>query len=317
MRVRPTGSQVNRLTSRFYMTAATRYTPCKTYFVPFTNTGPMEAIEALRYLDIHGEKVPALGLGTCELLGDDCIAAVRGALELGYRHIDTAEAYENEKAVGRGIKESGVPRNEVFLVTKVWFENLEPKRLHRSVETSLRKLDTDRVDLLLIHWPNPRVELERSLEAMLELQEQGKTRHVGVSNFTPSLVEEAREVTPLFCNQVECHPYLAQDRLRRQAEELGCMLTAYSPLARGTAAGDRTLAEIGAAHGKTPAQVTLRWHMQRDRVAAIPRSSSAERRKENFEIFDFELSDDEMDRIARLDRGERLIDPSFAPEWES
>ncbi|NIR46427.1 MAG: aldo/keto reductase [Gemmatimonadetes bacterium] len=271
----------------------------------------------MKYLEIHDEKVPALGLGTWELLGQDCVDAVRDAIQLGYRHIDTAEAYDNEKAVGRGIKDSGVSRNEIFLVTKVWPENLEPKRLRRSAETSLRKLDTDYVDLLLIHWPNPGVELERSVEAMLELQDEGKARHLGVSNFTPSLVEEAREYAPLFCNQVECHPYLAQEKLRRQAQGLDLMLTAYSPLARGTVADDETLTEIGTDHGKSPAQVALRWQMQRDPVAAIPRSSSAERRKENFEIFDFELSDGEMERIAGLASGKRLIDPSFAPEWES
>ena len=269
------------------------------------------------YREMYGEKVPALGLGTWQLTGDECVEAVRDALELGYRHIDTAEAYENEEEVGRGIREAGVDRDEIFLVSKVWFDHLDRGSLLRAAESSLRKLGTDYLDLLLIHWPNPEISLVEPLGAMVELKGKGTIRHIGVSNFTPSLVEQASEVTPIFCNQVECHPYLPQDELRRQAIEAGYMLAAYCPLARGEVMDDEVLNEIGGRHDKTPAQVTLRWHVQREPVAAIPKAASAKHRRANLDIFDFELSDEEMERIGSLSKRERIIDPSFAPAWES
>jgi len=271
----------------------------------------------MQYRELYGEEIPALGLGTWRLTGEECVDAVRDALDIGYRHIDTAQMYENEEAVGRGMRESGVDRDEVFLVSKVWFDHLDRSSLLRAAESSLRKLGTDYLDLLLIHWPNPEISLVEPLGAMLELKSAGKIRHVGVSNFTPALVERAREVTPIFCNQVECHPYLQQESLRRQAQEHGYLLTAYCPLARGEVVADEVLEEIGAGHGKSPAQVTLRWHMQREPMVAIPKAASAEHRRANLDVFDFQLSDNEMERIRSLSRRERLIDPSFAPAWES
>jgi 2,5-diketo-D-gluconate reductase B len=269
-----------------------------------------------RWVEVGDERIPALGLGTWEVEGEACVEAVADALDRGYRHIDTAEAYGNEEEVGRGIRRSGVDRDEIFVTTKVWWRDLSHEDCLRAAGESLRRLGLERLDLLLIHWPDPDVPVERPLEAMQTLREEGKLRHLGVSNFTPSLLEEALEHAPVVCNQVEYHPFLAQDSLLALAREHGLLLTAYSPLARGRVMEDGTLREIGAEHGKTPAQVTLRWLVQQDRLAAIPRARSADHRRENLEIFDFELSDEEMARIAALDEGLRLIDPDFAPEWE-
>lgn len=267
-------------------------------------------------MEIQGETVPTLGLGTWKLRGDECVRAVLDALEIGYRHIDTAQAYANEEDVGRALRESGVPRDELFLTTKVWFDNLSHDDAIASTEASLRKLDTDHVDLLLIHWPNEELSMDEPLRALAELRERGRARHVGVSNFTPSLLDEALRVTKLFAVQVEYHPFLSQDTLLERAREADMMLTAYSPIARGAVVDDPTLREIGRAHGKSAAQVTLRWLVQQDGVAAIPKASDDEHRRSNFDIWDFRLSDDEMERIADLARGERLVDPSMAPEWE-
>ena len=267
--------------------------------------------------EIQGHRVPALGFGTFEMEGRSCYDGVREALDLGYRHLDTAQMYGNEEQVGRAIRDSGVPRDEIFLTTKVWYENLAPEAVRRTTEASLRKLAVDTVDLLLIHWPNDRVPLEQTLAAMVELRRQGRTRQVGVSNFTPTLLRQALELAPVFCNQVEYHPFLGQESLVELAREHDLLLTAYSPLARGRVAGDPTLREIGDSHGKTEAQVALRWLVQQPNVAAIPKASTPEHRRANFDIFDFELSAEEMRRIHGLARGQRMIDPSFAPAWES
>lgn len=268
------------------------------------------------YVDVQGEAVPALGFGTWQLQGQEAYDAVRHALELGHRHIDTAQMYENEEHVGRAIADSEIDRDEIFLTTKVPPGKAEPEQLKRSHDGSLEKLRTDRVDLLLLHWPNPQVPLADTLEAMRQLQDAEKTRHIGVSNFTPSLVDEALSHAEILCNQVEYHPFLDQSHLLEQARRRDLVLTAYSPLAKGKVIGNGTLEEIGAEHGKTPAQVAIRWLLQQENVATIPRSSSAEHREENHDVLDFELSQEEMDRISGLARGERLIDPPFAPDWE-
>ncbi|HEX2029721.1 MAG TPA: aldo/keto reductase [Nitriliruptorales bacterium] len=270
----------------------------------------------MQHVEVRGERIPALGFGTWQLSGDAAHEGVRHALELGYRHIDTAQMYANEEEVGRAVRDSGVDRDEVFLTTKVPPRNLEPGVLERSHEGSLRALSMDRVDLLLIHWPSDRIPLGATLDAMRSLQEQGKTRHIGVSNFTPSLVREALRHAEVICNQVEYHPFLGQRALCELAVEQDLMLAAYSPLAKGRVAKDATLREIGAAHDKTPAQVALRWLVQQRNVAALPRSSSPTHRAENLDVFDFHLSDDEVKRIEELDRDQRLIDPGLAPDWE-
>jgi 2,5-diketo-D-gluconate reductase B len=251
---------------------------------------------------IKGEKVPLLGLGTWRLSGQECVRAVEHALALGYRHIDTAQMYGNEGEVGRGIQNSGVDREDVFLVTKVRTSSFSHENVIRSTRESLKKLRIDRVDLLLMHWPNPSVPLGETLGAMRELQEEGSVKHVGVSNFPPSMVEEAARHATVFCNQVEYHPYTAQDELLDQAKELDYLLTAYSPVARGRVSNDATLQEIGEAHGKTPAQVALRWLIQQEKVAAIPKAASEDHLRSNFDIFDFELSNEEMERVCALRR---------------
>src|ERR671914_146108 len=194
---------------------------------------------------IKGEKVPSLGLGTWRLSGEECVRVVECALALGYRHIDTAQMYANEGEVGRGLRNSGVDREEIFLVTKVRTSSFSHDNVLRSTRESLKKLKTEYVDLLLMHWPNPSVPLGETLGTMTELQEEGSVKHVGVSNFPPSMVEEATEHATVFCNQVEYHPYKAQEELLEQAKEMDYLLTAYSPVARGAVARDTTLREIG------------------------------------------------------------------------
>lgn len=276
-----------------------------------------ETVEDVRTKEIQGTEVPALGLGTWMLEGRACREAVRDALEIGYRHVDTAQAYGNEDEVGRGLADSGVPRDEVWLTTKVWLENLDHDRTLESTRASLRRLGTDHVDLLLIHWPpTGGVPIAEPLRALRRLQEDGRVRHIGVSNFTPTLLDEALDEAEIFCNQVEYHPFLAQDDLLRTCQEWDLLLTAYSPLARGRVLDDPVLREIGDRRGKSPAQVTLRWLLQQEQVVAVPKAASAEHRRANLEVFDFQLSLDEMEAIHGLARGERIIDPEFAPDWE-
>jgi 2,5-diketo-D-gluconate reductase B len=270
----------------------------------------------MTYQTIQGVEVPALGFGTWELNGPDCTEAVAHALSLGYRHIDTAQGYDNEEFVGEGLQRGSVPRDEIFLVTKVKPDNFRGERVLASTRESLTKLQTDYVDLLLMHWPNPDVPLEETLGAFLELREQGAVRHIGVSNFPSKLVNEAQQVATIFANQVEYHPYLGQRTLLEQARAQDYMLTAYSPIAQGKVLDDAVLREIGAAHGKNSVQVTLRWLIQQDHVVAIPKAASEKNRVGNIEIFDFELSDEEMARIFALERGERLVAPGDGPDWD-
>jgi 2,5-diketo-D-gluconate reductase B len=265
---------------------------------------------------VQGVDVPSLGYGTWLLQGDDCERGVAHALSVGYRHVDTAQAYENEDRVGRGVAVSGVDRDEIFLTTKLWTDSLARDRVRPSTEQSLRRLGTDYVDLLLIHWPTEDVPLEETLEAMEELRGEGKVRHVGGSNFPPSWVRRALDHAPVFADQVEYHPFLGQRTLLELAREHDFMLTAYSPLARGKIGEDATLREIAEAHGATPAQVALRWLVDQDHVTAVPKATSPERIEENLGALEVELTDEERRRIDGLERGQRLIDPDFAPDWE-
>ena len=268
------------------------------------------------YQTIQGSRVPALGFGTFEITGKACREAVVNALALGYRHVDTAQSYENEAEVGEGLRAAGVDRDEVFLTTKIWIGGLAPKDVRPTAEESLRRLRADYIDLLLIHWPTHDMHLAGALDAMRGLQDEGKVRHIGVSNFTPTLLREAMEHAPIFCNQVEYHPFLGQPRLAEMARRHDLLLTAYSPIARGRVNDDPVLRAIGEAHGKTPIQVALRWLVQQDHVAAIPKAARPEHRAANLAVFDFELTGEEMDRLFALDRGERLIDPNWGPDWE-
>jgi 2,5-diketo-D-gluconate reductase B len=267
-------------------------------------------------LEIQGVEIPKLGFGTWQLSGEACIAGVRDAIELGYRHIDTARAYGNEKHVGQGLHDSGRNRDEIFLTTKLWYTELTAVGVHDQIEQSLRDLRTEYIDLLLIHWHNRRVPLAETLGAMLEARAAGRVRHLGVANFPSALMREALEHAPLLCNQVEYHPYLAQPEVLALARERDLMVTAYSPLAQGDVLRDPVIADIAQARGTSAAQVVLRWLLDQPQVAAIPKAGSHEHRAANRDVFDFELSDEERGRIAGLARGHRTIDPGWAPDWD-
>jgi 2,5-diketo-D-gluconate reductase B len=272
----------------------------------------------MRFVEANGARIPAIGLGTSELRGRDCARVVEQALKLGYRHIDTAQVYENEREVGDGLRASGIRRDEVFLTTKIWTTHFAPNDLERSTKESLVRLRVSEVDLLLLHWPNPHIPLEETLGALAHAKNVGLTRHIGVSNFTVALIEEAVAVCaePLVCSQVEYHPYLDQTKVREACARHGIAVVAYSPLAKGRIKTDGTLIRIGRAHHKTPAQICLRWLAQQN-VSAVPRTSKVERLSENIDIFDFSLSDKELHEISQLhvETG-RLTDYAFAPKWD-
>ena len=272
---------------------------------------------SLRALEIQGATVPKLGFGTWEILGRDCEEAVSDALEIGYRHIDTAQAYDNEAEVGKALAASGIPHSELFLTTKLWRDEFHPERVRPSAEESLGRLQVDSVDLLLLHWPNDAVPLEQTLGALTNLRDEGLIKHFGVSNFPLGLLDEALALSPIFADQVEFHPYLDQQPLVDRAIERDFMVTAYSPLARGKVPDDPVLREIGDQYGRTAGQVALRWLLDKPNVATIPKASSHERRVENFEIFDFELSDEDRAKIDALHSGERIVDPGWAPDWNA
>ena len=250
-------------------------------------------------IQVQGQKVPALGFGTWQLKGDQAREATRHALELGYRQIDTAQAYGNEEEVGQAIRDSGVPRDEIFLTTKIVRDSLKGENVGPATDASLRRLGTDHVDLLLIHWPTDAVPLEETLDAMVAQQEAGKVRHIGVSNFRAPLLRQAMAHTRIFADQVPYQPGRTQTSLCELAREQDVMITAYSPL-RGEGLKAPELAAVAAAHGKTPQQVALRWLLQQEKVSPIPRSADPDHRRQNFEVFDFELSDEEMARISAV-----------------
>ena len=272
----------------------------------------------MQFIEANGASIPAIGLGTWELRGRTCARLVEQALKFGYRHIDTAQMYENEREVGEGLRASGIGRDDVFVTTKVWTTHFAPNDLERSVKESLKQLRLAQIDLVLLHWPNPRIPLAETLNALANVRRLGLARHIGVSNFTVALIEEAVALSPepLVCDQVEYHPYLDQTKVLDACRRNGLGLVAYSPVAKGRIKSDETLARIGAIHGKTPAQVSLRWLIQQN-VAAIPRTSRIERLSENIEIFDFSLTDDEMTRISAMGTAKgRLTDFGFAPKWD-
>src|ERR1700730_1192365 len=269
----------------------------------------------MQFVEANGAKIPSIGLGTWELRGRTCARLVEQALKLGYRHIDTAQVYENEREVGEGLRASRVRRDELFVTTTVLPTHFAPNDLERSVKESLTKLRLSEVDLLLLHWPNPHVPLVETLGALAHVRKLGMARHIGVSNFTVALMDEAVAACaePLACDQVEYHPYLDQTKVKEACARHGMALVAYSPVAKGRIKNDETLARIGQAHGKTAAQVCLRWLVQQN-VSAIPRTSRIERLSENIDIFDFALSAEEMQQISQMGNATgRLQDFGFAP----
>jgi 2,5-diketo-D-gluconate reductase B len=270
-------------------------------------------------LPAHGAAIPAIGIGTSGM-GDVRAEHIATALGCGYRHIDTGRKYGTERVVGEGIRASGVPRDEIFLCTKVSHENLHADNFAHSVNESLDALGVDYVDLLLVHWPDKNTPLAETMGALAKAKRQGLTRHIGVANFNIAMLDEAIRLCPepLVTLQAECHPYLDQTKVIAACRARGLVLTAYCPLGRGRLHGDPVLADIARRHGKTFAQVALRWLMQHGVIAAIPRSSNATRIAENLDVFDFTLSDDEMARISALKRpNSRIADPAGrAPAWD-
>lgn len=271
----------------------------------------------MQYKNVQGTDIPEIGLGTYKLHDRECSEAVRMALDLGYRHIDTAQMYKNEREIGEALNVSNVPREDIFLTTKIWHTNLESEDVLQTTEETLRNLDTPYVDLLLIHWPNEQYDLRKTIEAMLVLRDQGKAMNIGVSNFPLSMLKEVNDEirAPIFCNQVEFHPFLDQLDLLDYAIEKDILLTAYSPLAQGKVMQNKQIREIAENYGKNPAQIALRWLIEQENVVAIPKASSKEHLKSNIDIFDFQLSDEDFNRIDQLEKSERLVNPSFAPKW--
>jgi 2,5-diketo-D-gluconate reductase B len=270
-----------------------------------------------RVVEARGAAMPKIGFGTWQLTGPECVEAVRDALELGYRHIDTARVYDNERDVGRALAESGVGREDVWITTKVWHDDLTRDRLHASVENSLLDLRTDYADLVLIHWPSKEVPLDETLSELVRLRDRGRIRHLGVSNFPAGMLERAVALAPVLCDQVEYHPGLSQKRLLELADRHDLVIGAYAPFAHGEILDDEVLAEIAAAHGKSPGQVALRWLIEQARVVAIPKAASHENRVANLDVFDFELTQEDLRRVDALPKDRRRFDTSWAPDWEA
>lgn len=270
-------------------------------------------------LEAHGAKMPAIGYGTMEFPGR-AAELVAHAIKVGYRHIDTARKYGTEERVGEGIRASGIKRGELFVTTKVTELDARETDFLRSAETSLKALGLDYVDLLLVHWPQPKVPFAETLGALAKAKRSGMTRHIGVSNFTLAMLDEAVRVCPepLITNQIEYHAYLPQDRMIAALKRYGMILTAYCPVARGKLLDDPVVGRIAKTHGKTPAQICLRWLIQQPMVAAVPRALEERHIVENLDVFGFSLSDEEMQRISALRRHNvRIADPpERAPKWD-
>ncbi|MEA2930458.1 MAG: 2,5-diketo-D-gluconate reductase [Hyphomicrobiales bacterium] len=272
----------------------------------------------MQLVETNGAKIPAIGLGTWQLNGATGTRIAEQALRLGYRHLDCALIYGNEREIGEGLRASGVKREEVFITTKVPHTELAPPALERAVKQSLANLRVSDVNLLLVHWPNPQVPLAETMGAMSKMKKEGYARHIGVSNFTVALIEEAVKLSsePIVTNQIEWHPYLDESKVKAACARHGIAVTAYCPIARGQSGKDEVLARIGKRHGKTAAQVSLRWLLQQGAIV-IPRTSKVERLSENMAIFDFALSEPEMAEIGTLATAAgRVVSVGWAPRWD-
>jgi 2,5-diketo-D-gluconate reductase B len=269
-------------------------------------------------LTTQGISLPRLGLGTFRMQGDVCRAAVESALELGYRHIDTAEMYANEEAIGAAIAASGVARKDLHVTTKVWNENLAADAMRRAFDKSLKKLRLDQVDLYLVHWPAPNMNLPAMFETLMKLKQEGRTRAIGVANFNIALLKTVVEEikAPIACNQIEYHVMLDQTKVAKYLTAKSIPLVAYCPLAQGRAASDETLLAIGKKHGASAAQVALRWLLDQDGVAAIPKTSRRESQQANLDALKVKLDDDDRKKIAALPKDKRCVNPGFAPAWD-
>jgi 2,5-diketo-D-gluconate reductase B len=267
-------------------------------------------------LDANGMRMPRIGLGTWPMKGAECQAAVESALALGYRHIDTAEMYGNEDAVGAGIAASGLPRGEVFLTTKIWWDKPNGDSIRHAFDASLARLATPYVDLLLIHWPSPELDLADALAGLAAIRAEGRARSIGVSNFPPKLLRRAiGQGVNLACLQVECHLMLNQSALLGICRDARMGLTAYSPLAKGANLDLPAVAQVAAKHGATLAQVALAWLLAQDGVAMVPKAASPARQKENLGALAVKLDAADMAALSGLPKDRRFVDPSFAPDW--
>ena len=266
--------------------------------------------------------IPVLGLGTWQSTGQDCVDVVSQALKMGYDHIDTAQAYGNEKEVGQGIKQSGVSRDKFFLTTKIFPDDMkfEPEKLIAAAKRSLADLDTDYVDLLLLHWPDDRVPLSETIPALCELQKQGLTRHIGVSNFNIANIIEAEKYAdvPIVVNQVEFHPFIKQKTLQTFLNNHHILLEAYSPLARGDVFDNEIIKEIADKHNVTPAQISLAWILADKHRIAIPKTSNPDHLQGNLDAIKVQLSADDIEKISSLARadGRKIKHPDYSPEWD-
>jgi 2,5-diketo-D-gluconate reductase B len=276
----------------------------------------------MNVVEAHGARIPAIGLGTMTLMDAVCVEAVKTALRLGYRHIDTAERYRNEAAVGEGLQQglraAGLKREDVFVTTKVYHDKLAAADFAHSFDESLQKLKLPFVDLLLIHWPNPKVPLAETLGVLCKAKRDGRARHIGVANFTTALLEQAMKLTsePLVTNQIELHPFLDQSKVLAACRKHGLSVTAYCPLSRGKVPGNEVLQRIGKAHGKSSSQVALRYLVQQG-IIPIPRTADPDHLASNLAVFDFTLSDAELRDIDRLKAPDaRVVNPPHAPRWD-
>jgi diketogulonate reductase-like aldo/keto reductase len=272
----------------------------------------------MQIVEANGARIPAIGLGTMTLKENVCVDIVSAALRGGYRHLDTAQMYGNEREVGEGMRASGVKRDDVFLTTKVWHNRLAAGDLERSVDESLERLKLPQVDLLLIHWPNAAIPLRETLGALAKVKRAGLTKHIGVANFTVALIEEAVRLSdePLVTNQIEVHPFIDRTKVIAACRRHGISVTAYCPLARGKVPGNPTIERIAKAHGKSAGQVALRWLVQQG-IIPIPRTAKTERLEENLAVFDFTLAPAEMSEIGALARPDgRVVNPAHAPKWD-
>ena len=276
-------------------------------------------MSAIPVIEAHGARIPQIGFGTMTLKGDVCVQAVKTALQMGYRHLDTAWFYGNEKEVGEGLRQSGVKREDVLICTKVRETHLEPDKFRQSLDESLSNLQLPYVDLLLIHWNNKDIPFKTSIGALCQAKKDGFAKHVGVANFTTKMLDEAWAVTsePLVCNQIEVHPFINQDKVLAASKKHGMAVVAYVPIARGKVPGVEVLERIGKAHGKSAAQVSLRYLVQLDCIP-IPRTATPAHMKENMEVFDFTLSDAEMAELKALNATNiRVVSPPHAPVWDT
>ena len=277
----------------------------------------------MHVIEANGAKIPAIGLGTMTLKDAVCVEAVKAALRLGYRHIDTAERYGNETEVGEGLHQgmraAGLAREDVFVTTKVYQDKLAAADFERSFDESLKKLKLPWVDLLLIHWPNPKVPLAETIGVLCKAKREGRAKHIGVANFTTALLAEATKLAsePLVTNQIEVHPFLDQSKVLAACRRHGLSVTAYCPLARGKVPGHEVIERVAKAHGKSSSQIALRYLVQQG-IIPIPRTANPDHLAANLAIFDFALSDGEMAELGKLKRPDgRVVNPPHAPQWDS